>query len=264
MNINDLTITSVETINAFDIITGAYKFTLDELQKVSIEQSQESTEITGKAGRKLSSLKRNKAVKVSGANGMVSSGLLEMQTGSNFENKVTEVLWADYLTVDSDHSATTSWKAVGTTGAEIESLYIKNANGTLGKLLEQGAEVSEGVFTYTPGTKKLAFHTDVENGTEIIVYYKRKIQADVLNNESDRYSGKCALYIDVLAEDKCSNVYRAQLFIPKADFSGAFSLDMGDSQSVHNFEAEALAGACGAGGTLWKYTIFGVNTEDAA
>ena len=32
MNINDITITSLETINAFDIVTGAFKFTLDELQ----------------------------------------------------------------------------------------------------------------------------------------------------------------------------------------------------------------------------------------
>ena len=32
MNINDITITSLETITAFDIVTGAYKFPLDELQ----------------------------------------------------------------------------------------------------------------------------------------------------------------------------------------------------------------------------------------
>lgn len=263
MNINDITITSLETITAFDITTGNYKFTLDELQDATVAQSQESTEITGKAGRKLATLKRNKAVTVSGTNGLVSGGLLEMQTGSAFTNKATEVLWADYLTVTGGTVATT-YKAVGTTGAEIESLYVKNTDGTLGVVLEQSDAVAAGKFTYSPGTKALTFHTDVADSTEIVVYYKRKIQADVLENESDKYSGKCALFIDALAEDKCANVYRVQFYIPKADFSGEFSFEMGDNQTVHAFEAEALAGACGAGGALWTYTIFGANAADVA
>lgn len=263
MNINDITITSLETITAFDVVTGNYKFTLDELQNATIAQSQESAEITGKGGRKLSTLKRNKAVTISGTNGLVSGGLLEIQTGSSFENKTTEVLWTDYLTV-SNKTATTSWKAVGTEGAEIEALYIKNSDGTLGEPLEQSDTAATGVFTYAPDTKTLTFHTDVVDGTEIVVYYKRKIQADVLKNESDVYSGKCSLFIDALAEDKCANVYRVQFYVPKADFSGEFSFEMGDNQTVHAFEAESLAGACGAGSSLWTYTVFGANASDVA
>lgn len=262
MNINDITITSLEVITAFDIATGNYKFTLDELQSATISQSQDKTEITGKQGRKLATLKRNKAVTISGTNGMVSGGLLELQTGGTFENKTTEVLWTDYLTVIDD-GATTTYVATGTTGNEIDAVYIKNTDGTLGKVLEQNSSVSAGKFTYTPGTKKLAFNADeIADGTEIVVYYKRKIKADVLENLSDTYSGKCALYIDALAEDKCSNVYRIQFYIPKADFNGEFSFEMGDNQTVHAFEAEALSGACGASAALWTYTIFGVNTED--
>lgn len=263
MNINDITITSLETITAFDCVTGAYKFTLDELQSATIAQTQDSQEVTGKQGRKLTSLKRNKAVTISGNNGLVSGGLLELQTGGTFENKATEVLWADYLTVTSA-AATTTFKAVGTEGNEIISVIIRNDNGTKGEALTQGAEAAAGVFTYDPDTKALKFFTDVKDGTEIVVQYKRKITADVLENMSDSYSGKCMLYIDAFAEDKCANVYRIQFFIPKADFSGEFSFEMGDSQTVHAFEAEALAGACGAGGSLWTYTIFGENTTDAA
>lgn len=261
MNINDITITSLETINAFDIATGAYKFTLDELQNASISQTEEKSEITGKHGRKLANLKRNKAVTISGTNGMVSGGLLEMQTGSAFQNKATEVLWTDYLTVSSKKAATT-YKAVGTTGAEIEALYTKDANGAIDKELTQDSAAAAGKFTYDPTSKALAFD-DVADGTEIVVYYKRKITADVLDNDSETYSGKCALYIDALGEDKCANVYRIQFYIPKADFNGEFSLEMGENQTVHSFDAEALAGACGAGGSLWTYTVFGANAADA-
>lgn len=258
--INDLALTSLETITAFDVVTGAYKFTLDELQKATIENNEEKTEITGKHGRKLSNLKRNKAVTITGANGLVSGGLLEVQTGGSFENKVTEILWTDYLTV-SNNAATTSFKAIGTTGAEIESLYLKNSDETLGKKLEQASQADTDKFAYSPATKALTFK-DVPDGTEIVVYYKRKIKADVLDNDSDNYSDKCTLYIDAFAEDKCSNVYRIQIYIPKADFSGTFNLEIGDNQTVHSFEAEALAGACGAGGKMWTYTVFGANTED--
>lgn len=262
MNINDITITSLETITAFDITTGNYKFTLDELQSATIAQTQESQEITGKQGRKLANLKKNKGVTISGTNGLVSGGLLEMQTGGKFENKPTEVLWTDYITV-TGNAASTTYTAVGTEGNEIEAIYVKNADGTLGAVLEQNSETGDGKFTYSPSTKAIAFNEgDIADNTEIVVYYKRMIQADTLANESDVYSTKCALYVDAFGEDKCSNIYRVQFYIPKADFNGEFSLEMGDNQTVHEFEAEGLAGACGAGGTLWTYTIFGENTTD--
>lgn len=264
MNINDITITSLEVITAFDIVTGNFKFALDELQNATIAQTQEKTDITGKQGRKLNSLKKNKAVTISGTNGLVSGGLLEMQTGGEFESKATTVMWTDYISVSSN-AATTSYKAVGSVGNEIESVYVKNADGTLGATLTQGATVAKNTFTYNPETKTLTFNDgDIADGTEIVVYYFRKLQADVLENMSDHYSGKCALYIDAFAEDKCANVYRIQFYIPKADFNGEFSFEMGDNQSVHAFEAESLAGACGTSGSLWTYTIFGANAEDVA
>lgn len=262
--VSDITITSLETISAFDMLTGNLKFVLDELQNATIANAQEKVDITGKGGRKLSSLKRNKAVTISGTNGLISGGLLESQVGSSFENKVTIVKWSDYLTV-SANAAATRFVAVGTAGNEIASVYVKNSDGTLGKALTQGPAAAEGIFAYDPATKALTFNEgDVAEGAEIVVYYNRKIQGDVLENHSDKYSGKVALYIDALGEDKCANVYRIQIFVPKADFSGEFSLELGGDQSVHAFEAESLAGACGTGGQLWTYTVFGEDAEDAA
>ena len=258
---NDIIITSLETITGFDIMTGAWRFTLDELQNTSIANAEDKQDITGKQGRKLATLKRNKTVTVSGSDGLLSGGLMELQTGNTFEDGATNVRWTDYLTVTGNASAT-KYKAIGTEGDEIKAVYIKDANGALGKKLVQGATAKDGEFTYDPDTKALAF-SGVADGTEIAVYYDRKIQASKLENLSDKHAGKCALYIDALGEDKCGNVYRVQFYIPKADFSGEFSIEMGDNQTVHNFEAESLAGACGSNGALWTYTVFGANAEDA-
>lgn len=265
VNINDLAITSIEVIKCFDLLTGNHLFTLDELQSATIAQTQEQTDITGKQGRKLAKLKRNKAVTISGSNGLVSGGLMEMQTGGTFETKAsTIVMWTDYLTV-SGNAAATTYKAVGTTGAEIRGVHIKNTDGTLGAELEQAAAAAEGKFAYDPNTKALTFNEgEIADGTEIVVYYERQIAGSVLENHSDIYSGKCTMYIDALGEDACGNVYRLQFYVPKADYNGEFSLEMGDNQTVHNFEAEALAGSCGNGGMLWSYTVFGANTPDVA
>ena len=263
VNVNDITITSLETITAFDIVSGAFKWILDELQNATIANTQETTDITGKQGRLLNTLKRNKAVTVSGNNGLLSGGMLETQVGNSFQNKITSIMYPDYLTVN-DNKAVTTYKAVGTAGNEIESVYLRNADGTLGEVLTQGDSVAAGVFTYDPATKTISFNADdIKDGTEIAVYYFRQIQANVLENLSDQYSDKVALYIDAFAEDKCANVYRVQFFIPKADFNGNFDIQMGDSQSVHAFEARSLAGACGTNGALWTYTIFGEDTPDA-
>lgn len=260
----DLTLTSIETITAYSL-AGVHKFTLDELQNAKIANTQEKADITGKGGRKLNSLKKNKSVVISGTNGLVSSGLLETQTGGAFVRKEsTPVNWIDYKVINND-AAITEFKAVGTVGAEIEALYVKNADGTLGDRLEQAGTAAAGKYTYTIGTKALAFNTgDYVNGTEIVVYYTRNILGDVLENSSDKHSDKLTLYIDAFGEDKCSNLYRVQFYIPRADFSGDFELDIGDNQTVHAFEAESLSGSCGGNSSLWTYTVFGANAADAA
>lgn len=263
--IRDLMLTSIETVTGFDLVTGNLKFILDELQNVTLDNAEETSDITGKNGRILSRLKRNKTVTISGTSGMLSGGLMEAQTGGKFESKTTEVMWTDYLTVKSN-AATTSFTAVGTTGAEIIALYAKNADGTLGDLLTQGDAVAEGVFTYSPATKALAFNDgEIADGSEVVVKYKRKIQGDVLGNDAENYSEKCVLYIDALAEDTCGNVFRVQIYVPKADMSGNFSIEASDSQATHPFEATSLAGSCGANGTeLWTYTVYGANAADVA
>lgn len=267
---SDLAPTSLETITAFTVGEESYLFTMDELQNASLAQGEEKIDITGKQGRKLTSLKRNKTLTVSGSNGMLSAGMLELQTGAKFENKVSEVMWFDYLPV-SGNTVTTTYKAVGTEGNEIPEVLVKDKDGIVVKVLTQSDEATAttadkpGTYTYNPESKTIAFaNGELDGFEEIVANYKRNINAAVLENQSDVYSGKATLYIDLLAEDKCSNVYRVQIKIFKADFSGEFTLDFGDDQTVHNFEAEALAGSCGAGGALFSWTVFGANDIDAA
>lgn len=259
VNVNDLSITSLETIMAFGINGGAYRFTLDELQNATISNSQDNTALTGKGGRTIGQLKRNKSVTVSGTNGMVSVGLVEAEVGSAGEHQsAAKVKYMDYLTVNSN-KATTSYKAVGTVGNEIGEVLVKNSDGTIKERLTQNATAAEGKFAYDPATKELTFNTgDLADKTEIVVYYTREVEGDVVSNISDKYSETLELYVDAIAEDKCHNQYHVQFYIPYADFTGSFDLAMGDTQTTHGFEATSLASACGNGGTkFWDMIVFG-------
>lgn len=263
--VNDLIISSLETIMAFGINGGAHRFTLDELQNATIANSQDNTALTGKGGRTIGQLKQNKSVTVSGTNGMVSMGLVEVEVGSAGEHRAsTPVKFPDYLVV-TDNKATTKYKAVGTAGNEIQEVIVKNSDGTIKKRLSQDATAAEGKFAYDPATKELTFAADeIENGTAIVVYYTRNVEGDVISNISDNYSETVEMYVDGLAEDKCHNIYHIQFYLPYADFTGAFDLAMGDSQTTHGFEATSLASACTTGGTkFWDLTVFGADAEDA-
>lgn len=265
IKVSDLLITSLETIMACNINGGVFRFMMDELQNATIANTQANDALTGRGGRTIGQLKRNKSVTVSGTNGMVSLGLVEAEIGSEGENKVTTVKVPDYVTSAAD-AAVTTYVAVGTVGNEIGEIYVKNSDGTVRVTLTQDATASAGKFAYDPATKAITFEAgEVADNEELVMYYKRQIQADVLTNISDNYSEKLELYVDALAEDKCKNIYRVQFFIPYADFSGNFELAMGDSQTNHGFEATSLASACGNGGTMfWTMTVFGVDAEDVA
>ena len=276
MAIKDLAITSLETINVFTL-GGDYLFTLDELQNATISQGEERVDITGKQGRKITSFKRNKSVTISGTNGIVSAGLLDMQTGNNGEgwkSGAATIMWTDTtLKVTKNTGGTPSYTAelkytpnsVADDDGHIE-IFAKNEDGTLGKKVEFDATLARGKFTLTEN--KVTFYPgsgtgddkdpDFEDGQELVAYYKRTVSAaDKLENMSDGYAEKTQVYIDAIAEDKCGNTYHVQYHIPKGDFSGEFEFSMGDDQTVQAFEIEALAGGCSGSSAFWTLTVFG-------
>lgn len=262
-NVKELAITEIVDMSFFDIQTGNYWFTLEELQNANISQTEDTSDVTGRNGRLITRLKRNKSVSVTGTEGLISAGLLEAQTGSKFTTGTTTVRWTDYLTVN-DNEATTAYTAIGTAGAEIIELYVKSDGLTIGTEYEQDSTAAAGKFAYAPATKKITFNADeIDDGTEIVVVYERQISASYLDNTADTLSGKAAVYMNALAEDTCHNVYRVQYYFPCLNFSGEFSHDFGGDQVTHNFSAVAESNAC-LGGAYFTMTVFGANAEDVA
>lgn len=257
VDVNKLVITEVAQITAFNN-AGELEFIMDEVQEGTISNSQEKTDITGRNGRKIGSLKKNKAVTVSATNGMLVGGTLAAQTGTDIEQGTFNVRVTDIMTV-SGNKCKVAKEAVGTPGNEIGTIYIKNANGSLGKKIEQGIEASDGTFKYEPSTQEITVDSSITDGTELVAFYDVKVDAAKISNDSENYSKVLKLYIDVVLQDSCDVEYAGQIIIQRADVSGEFELSLGGDNFAHAFEAESLAGGCSGSTNLWDLIVYGVN-----
>ena len=256
VDVSKLIITEIAQITAFNN-AGELEFIMDEVQDGSIQNSQEKSDITGRNGRKIASLKKNKAVTVSATNGVLVGGALAAQTGTEVEQGTFKVRITDVLTVTSN-KATTTKTAVGTVGAEIGTIYVKNANGSLGTKIEQDASASSGKFAYNPSDNSIT--TDgLTDGTEIVAFYDVEVESAKISNDSEKYSKILKLYIDVVLQDTCDVEYAGQIVIERADVSGEFELSLGGDNFAHAFEAESLAGGCTGSTKLWDLIMYGVN-----
>lgn len=258
IDVSKLTITQIDQITCFNN-ANELEFIMDEIQEGSINNTQEKVDITGKGGRKISSLKKNKGVTVSATNGLLVGGALAAQTGSEVEQGTYKVRVTDIIVVNTD-AGVTAQEAIGTAGAEIGTLYKKNANGSLGDKLTQVADASAlatGEFAYTPADKSLTFFAgDLADGSEVVAFYDVEVESAKISNDSETYSKTLKMYIDVTAQDNCDNMYHGQFIIQRADFNGEFDLSMGGDPTVHSIEAESLAGGCTGSTNLWDFIVY--------
>ena len=124
ISIDGFYVTSLDQLTGFNN-ANEIEFILDELQDSTISNTQENNDITGKNGAAIGTLKRNKAVTVSGNNGLLVGGGMAAQTGSDVEEGSFIIRATDVLTVASN-SVQLSGTPVGKAGAEIIALKKKS------------------------------------------------------------------------------------------------------------------------------------------
>jgi len=260
MNIDKFTITSYDQITGFDRTNGSLDMILDELSDFTLSQEEEKTDIIGKGGRTIGSLKKNKKVTGKGTNGMLSGGALAAMLGSDIEDGEFEIRYTDAITVSSNKGVT-SETAVGTVGNEIGTIYIRDENKAYisggKKLIQTSSEPKTGEFSYDPATKELTFFAgDVADGTEVIAFYDAKVTSKKISNNADNYSKTLKVYIDCCCTDGCDNIFHGQYIIDRADFTGTFDIQGGSDPSTLGFEFTSLPDLCTGKSDLWDFILF--------
>lgn len=260
MNVDKFTIVSYDQFTGFDRSIGSLEMIMDELTDCTIAQEEEKQELTGRGGRTIGSLKKNKKVTVSGTNGMLSGGALAAMLGTEIEDGEFVIKYTDSIKVTSN-KGTTAQKAVGTAGNEIGTVYVRDENQAYisgGKKLTQVASAPKtGEFTYDPETKEISFFEgDVEDGVEVICFYDAKVTGKKISNDSTKYSKVLEGFLDVTCQDACDNLFHGQFIFARADFNGTFDLQGGSDPATQGFEFTTLPNLCTGKNDLWDFIVF--------
>lgn len=258
INIDGFYVTSVDLMTLFNN-ENQLEAMLDELQDVTISNTQENSDITGKNGAVIGTLKRNKAVTVTANSGLIVGGALAAQTGSDVETGSYIVRANEILTVNSN-SAKLEGTPAGAPGAEIVSLRKKSSGGMLTGTYEQDAAASAaGKFSYNAGTITF-YEGDFADGDQVVVFYDMEAEdAAKVSNDANTYSKTVKAYIDVTVQDRCDNVYHGQLQCPRFDCTGNVDISLGGTESTMSIEGRTLKDTCNTGkdaGKFWDFIFW--------
>lgn len=259
--IGDFTITEFVDVAAYFRNSGLLDYRLEDLQDFTLNSSQEESEITGKNGRPIGKKKKFKRASGSGTSGLISPGLMHTQTGGDIKYGKVKVKREESKPASGKGTTiVTDAVAVGTKGKEIGQIKLFGKGGMLVGVYEQGTTVSEDKFSYDPTTKTISLpnNNNITAGLRVVYAYDREVTATTINNPSDKFSKTRELWVHCYAKDHCDTIYRADLYIPRADFKGDFDTDLGGDQTTHNFSFDALPDFCNLDGDndLYKWFIY--------
>lgn len=183
----------------------------------------------------------------------------EVIVGSNKDTIKYEI-----LTVDNSDEATTTFKALGTVGAEIGFVYVVRSDGTYSDILTQDAVVAAGKFTYTPGSKKITFNTgELAEGTKIAVAYKfdSGASAQTISVEADKFPSTANATAFAVVKDLCTgSLYQAEIKgLVQIDPNWNWELGADSEPAVEGLNLEFVKGCVNK--TLYDIIVY--NEADA-
>ena len=269
LDFDKYSISSIDSIVGFDIATKECLFILDEIQDATLEGDAEVIWATGREGRRLSALKRNKTCSISANNGFIVGGLLAQTIGdanpvTDVDNPTIRMPAFERIQVATAGEVQTAFTAVGTTGNEIGWIYMANRDGSQGRKFTQAAAASAETFAYDPATRMITLPTGVfQVGDVVIVFYEYLTRGRKYSNRSDAYAQDAYLVCDIMVKDVCDGTMQhSKLVMPRVTISDTFSFTFGSEMAVQAFSAEATASIC-AGEREYFFWVFPQAGEDA-
>lgn len=221
---------------------------LRKMTETTFENNQTTVYLDGgRANAHGTSFDHSKMARISGASAQIDEQLLAAQIGSDTATltNTTEIEYEDIITVTTADQANTAYTATGTANAEIGFVYLLNSDGSVQTTFTQAAAVGAGEFTYTAGTKALAFNsTEAPVGSVLKVIYKpTTATAKRWTNSTQSFSRTLRIVADVLFKDACTDeLVQGQLVAEKGKIMGEFTWNVTSDggPAVHDFSCEFL------------------------
>lgn len=268
--INNLIITSVEYMIGSTRDSDELSVYLDQLTQITISNTEEETDITGKNGAILKKLKKNKAVEIKGQNAIWSGALLSAQVGSDpVVNNGTRVTRPDSIEINGGIGKL-SYTPVGVAGNEIGTLFVRSANGDI--ISQQKYTQSSDIGKISTGSSPAFYYNKSDNtiqvpssgeygiddGSIVIIKYEYETNATTITNYADIFGKTLDIWIYLSATDTCDKTYKCALHMPRGQFSGTFDIDVSGDQVAQDFTITNLIDTCNttANNKLWDFIVF--------
>lgn len=249
------TITSLETVEAYDRVTRDCLAILDEVKNASLKNTEDKSEVKGKGDNLLFVIKKNKGLTGSGTSGYISGNMMALQTGTDAVAGEISFRKREVLTVaKNDTTVTLSETATGTAGAEILSLNVTIGDTTTKYTQATTADATH--FSYADKTITLPTSITTSAGGEVEVVYNYAKTGASIANRTDTYGKTVELVLNCLGKNICDETYRIQIVVYRADFNANFDLSIGGDSTDHPFEFVGLVDKCSGDNKLWDFKVY--------
>lgn len=191
-----LIVERVEDVTALDPATDKLLFIMDEPTQGSLECAMETVWASGKGGRRLYGLDKNKTASFTCSNGYLVLSALQAQVGGDIreitaENKVA-VPVVEYVSAASGKANLTYTPVAGS----LKFVYAANSDLTQGTAYAVGADAI--------ADKVLTLPTDApKTGTFIAIYDREADNGFVIHNDSETYAKTGKVIYTILCHEAC-------------------------------------------------------------
>ena len=245
LNIDNLVIDRALSGSMIDRSSGEALYSLNQIADPSLECTGETVYVTDALGVRVAAFDRSKEATLTGTNAFFNLGLAASQFGakkkvaSASEKHIVPVREA--LVVNAEHKVTLSNTPVAT---EVISVNLATKDGGITQTLAKADQAAAGKFAIDDD--EITFHTDVDEGTNVIVLYKKESESAVtIENKANAFTQGGEFWLEVLFCDICdTNVkYHGFLVFPNGKMTNETTIDF-NNEATHGFTIEAMQDYC--------------------
>lgn len=235
----------------FSLANGDLLWTIDQIENPDMKITSTTDEVTDATGGTIAIFNRAKKAEFTGSNSLLNLGLAAAQFGTS---KTIAASGSTVLTPKIEYFTTTTGQTsyvlaqtpVGTTGAEVKSIYGISSGQYNSTKYSVGAAASATEFKIDATTKTITLPTGLDAGTQMFVRYDYASQtATAIENDATNFPTAGEFVLQVIGHLGCdkTTVYVANVVMPNAELKSEVDLKF-ESKGKHPFSIQAMQDFC--------------------
>ena len=245
LNIDNLIIDRALSGSMIDRQTGEALYSLNQISEPSLECTGEQVYVTDAVGVRVAAFDRSKEATLTGSNAFFNLGLAATQFGAKkkvaSQNDAHVVPVREALVVDAQHQVELTSTPLQT---EVLSVNLATRDGGIVQTLTKADSAADGKFSING--KVITMHTNVDQGTNVIVLYKKSSESAItIENKANAFTQGGEFWLEVLFCDICdtNTKYHGFLVFPNGKMTNETTIDF-NNEATHGFTIEAMQDYC--------------------